>query len=327
VNRLSRMAVNTLRHPILCTIPLMMLVLGCAQNRIFEQFNVDAGESLSVDAKQRMILVTRHGGKSRDRLVVCAEPSPDAVSAVAASMSTNANVTTGDGTTVPQGNASLEVSAASSEVVATLAMRTQTVQLLRDGLFRACEAYMNGAIDQHQYNVILLNINRLMVTLMGVDAIGGGSTVPNANVTAQSSGTPSASGGKTSAGDGARHAQSEAVADIVFAANNHSSIPALCISLLASGELRFDNPGQRAILERCDYLIKGTVRKLIQQPLRPRPKSRLRQRARAVITHKLASEAAWQTTTAKVTARSEQPPETKKNSSAWLAKVALHRPK
>ena len=56
---------------------------------------------------------------------------------------------------------------------ASLAMRTQTIQLLRDGYYRLCEAYMNGAIDQHQYNIVLLNIDRVMVTLLGVDGIAG----------------------------------------------------------------------------------------------------------------------------------------------------------
>jgi hypothetical protein len=53
--------------------------------------------------------------------------------------------------------------------------------------------------------------------------------------------------------------------DILFAANAQSSAPALCISLLASGELRLDNPGQQALLVRCDYLLAGTFEHLVRQ--------------------------------------------------------------
>ena len=40
-----------------------------------------------------------------------------------------------------------------------------------------CTAVLGG-IDQHQYNVVLLNIHKLMITLLGVDAIGGMPTTP-----------------------------------------------------------------------------------------------------------------------------------------------------
>ena len=158
-----------------------------------------------------------------------------------------------------------------SEAVASIAMRTQTIQLLRDGLFRACEAYMNGAIDQHQYNIILLNIDRLMVTLLGVDAIGGMGMAPAVAIGATSAATANAVGQANAAQGAAKQVQSEAMANIVTSANAHSSMPALCISLLASGELRLDNPGQHAVLSRCDYLLAGTMNNLVNRPQSPPP--------------------------------------------------------
>jgi hypothetical protein len=246
----------------LAVLPLM----GCA-NYIFRPFNIDGGNSISVDAKQRMVLVTHKGGKSGDRTVVCTEPSPDAISALALSGSANASATL-PGT---QGSGSAGGSFASSEAVASIAMRTQTIQLLRDGLFRACEAYMNGAIDQHQYNVVLLNIDRLMVTLLGVDAIGGMGMVAPVAIGATSSGVsaPAARAGTPAAA--ANSVQSEAMANIIMSANAHSSLPALCISLMASGELRLDNPGHHAVLARCDYLLAGTMNNIVNRPPAPPP--------------------------------------------------------
>ena len=203
-------------------------------------------------------------------------------------------------------------------------MRTQTIQLLRDGLYRACEAYMNGAIDQHQYNVILINADKLMITLLAIDGIAGTHVVApvtisaaapgvstGASTTAGANGTVAASAGasvsppyttipnnnpamdannnqmKDGTGKLLYYApsgsngiypinatapgvvQSEAIANIVLAVNAHNSHPGLCISLLASGELRLDNPDQHSVLKSCDYLINGAFREGLKPKKRP----------------------------------------------------------
>ena len=269
------------KAPLAAAIAVLPL-MGCSSSYIFRTFNVDGGESLSVDARQRMVLVTHKGGKTRDRMVVCTEPSPDAFTAQAASGQASGNVNVATPTAAggqSQQSAAGSGSFASSEAAASLAMRTQTVQLLRDSMFRACEAYMNGAIDQHQYNVVLLNIDRLMVTLMGVDAIGGTATVPAVAIGAGADGKGGTAIGEAGTRTGARDVQSEALANIVLSANGHSSLPALCISLLASGELRLDNPGQQALLARCDFLLAGTVNNLVNRPSGPAPQYKVSQHA------------------------------------------------
>jgi hypothetical protein len=276
----------------------LIQLTGCA-NYIFESFDLDRGRSLSIDAKQRLLLVTHEGGKAGNKKIVCAEPSPDAYSASSASASASSAfsfptlIPGASGNTAGSTNAGAGLAAARSEAAASLAMRTQTIQLLRDGLYRACEAYMNGAIDQYQYNIVLLNIDRLMITLLGVDAIGGTQKVPPTMITAgapsvstSASLKPDGQGAETSAGGkvegGSVHneihitetpkadpsgAQAEAIANIVLAANAHSSVPSLCISLLASGELRLDNPSQRSVFQSCDYLLHGAVRQMASRPL------------------------------------------------------------
>jgi hypothetical protein len=273
----------------------LFLSNGCA-NYIFRSFDLDGGDSLSLDAKQRLVLVTHKGGKSGSRRIVCAEPSPDAFSATSASASASTAFTFP--TLLPGGQTGNAgggggIAGGTSESAASIAMRTQTIQLLRDGLYRACEAYMNGAIDQNQYNIILLNIDKLMVTLLGIDAIGGTPKAPavaisavaprvSTNASASKDGTPSASGDVGADGDKPQttifnHStdptgvQAEAIANIVLAANFHSSTPALCISLLASGELNHKNPGQHSVLKSCDYLLHGAVRKAVASPHMPPP--------------------------------------------------------
>ncbi len=279
--RLRRTAISGVIAPVLVVLALMPL-MGCT-NYIFRQFDVDRGQSLSIDAKQRVVLVTHKGGKTGDRTIVCAEPSPDALSAQAASGNASGNVNLPAGTPggPSQGSGSGSAAWASSEAAASIAMRSQTVQLLRDGLFRACEAYLNGAIDQHQYNVALLNIDKLMVTLMGVDAIGGTHVAPAvtlaAGANAQAGGAGAASNGQA----GAKDVQAEAIANILLSSNAHSSTPALCMSLLASGELRLDNPGQYALLQRCDALLAGTMHNLVNRPQMPAPQYKVSFPARA----------------------------------------------
>ncbi len=163
--RLWRTAISSVMAPAMAALTMMPL-MGCS-SYIFRTFDVDSGENLSIDARQRVVLVTHQGGKTRDRTVVCAEPSPDVLTARAASGSASgaATLPTAAGGGTEQSSFSGSVAGASSEAAASIAMRSKTIQLLRDGLFRACEAYMNGGIDQHQYNVVLLNIHKLMITL------------------------------------------------------------------------------------------------------------------------------------------------------------------
>ena len=283
---------------------LLLLSLGGCANYIFRSFDIDSGESLSLDAKQRLVLATYKGGKSGNRKIVCAEPSPDAFSATSASAAASAAFTFP--TLVPAGQTGTEggqpatsgsggIAAARSESAASIGMRTQTIQLLRDGLYRACEAYMNGAIDQHQYNIILLNIDKLMVTLLGIDAIGGTPKAPPATITAGAPRVSTSAGAKDGATGNVNDpaapvspvtnitynsseksadpsgVQAEAIANIVLATNSHASTPALCISLLASGELRPNNPGQASVLKSCDYLLRGSFHKAVFAPEMPPP--------------------------------------------------------
>ena len=77
---------------------------------------------------------------------ICAEPSPDALSAIS-------SVFSGSGSFSIFGKAegSGGVAAALKEAAEELGSRNATIQLLRDGLYRQCEAYLNGMIDRKTY--------------------------------------------------------------------------------------------------------------------------------------------------------------------------------
>jgi hypothetical protein len=140
----------------------LFLATACSPH-IHDTFNVDTDTGATLDAQQRVILVTHHGGESHRQFVVCAEPSPDTMSAIAAA----ARAAGGNGEV--QANLSYAV----SQSAASIGIRTPTIQLLRDGLYRACEGYLNGVLDKTAYEIILRNYDRIMVALLAIDAAGG----------------------------------------------------------------------------------------------------------------------------------------------------------
>jgi hypothetical protein len=147
----------------LCISSLLALLLATACSpHIHDTFDVDSGTGATLDAQQRVILVTHSGGDGTQR-IVCAEPSPDTMSAIAAA----ARAAGGNGEV--QANLSYAV----SQSAASIGIRTPTIQLLRDGLYRACEGYLNGVLDKTAYEIILRNYDRIMVALLAIDAAGG----------------------------------------------------------------------------------------------------------------------------------------------------------
>lgn len=139
---------------------------------IFKKTNLTNDESVLIGARKRAILNTRVGEGSRPGLVnpkrvVCAEPSPDVALAVAQSLGVGLSVLWGGGQGAVSG------SGASTEGIGQLGERTQAIQLLRDQMYRACEAYANGAITGTTYNLIMSRNNDAMVTLMIAGVAGG----------------------------------------------------------------------------------------------------------------------------------------------------------
>lgn len=161
-----------MRCRLLIFIP-FLFIGACANanwSSVFRTFSLDKSgkqESALVDAKQRAIL--SHGGK------VCAEPSPDALSAVSNSVTSAINATDGQGREV-----GAKLALALREAASELGKRNATIQLLRDGLYRQCEAYMNGLVGPREYIEIADRYVDGMVTLLAIERLtaGGSSSVP-----------------------------------------------------------------------------------------------------------------------------------------------------
>jgi hypothetical protein len=140
-----------------------ILATGCT-GTIFKTFSIDddTAKSISMDARQRLVIVTDRGGPEGNRRVVCAEPSPDAFMALAASA--GANVSIGEKEAGGYGTM--------AEAAGALGLRTQTIQLMRDTLYRSCEAYMNGLINEKEYRKMLTAFDELLITLVAIEGLG-----------------------------------------------------------------------------------------------------------------------------------------------------------
>lgn len=163
---------------IIVSITLSLLTTGCGWwNTAFRSFNVDDGTGAMVDIKQRAIIVskkTRTSGEGKDaqttkRTIVCAEPSPDAMSAYAAEVAGKINA---------YGKVNAELAGAFQESAAYTGLRTQSIQLLRDGFYRLCEGYMSEALDEARYDTLMRRYQRYMVALLGIEQLTGAIRVP-----------------------------------------------------------------------------------------------------------------------------------------------------
>jgi hypothetical protein len=158
---------------LLLTVAIATIVSGCAtwlgDTRV-----------LRTKAEDRLVVASPssfEGGRNKARQVFCAEPSPD----VAKALSESKNLGGGLDVAVrsPQspvegaGSAALAYSAAKAESMAQLTNRLATIQLLRDGLYRACEAYANGALSEITYAIVLSRIDKLMVTMLSGELVAG----------------------------------------------------------------------------------------------------------------------------------------------------------
>ena len=151
---------------------------GCAYfNTAFRTYD-NQNNSVMVDVKQRAII---SGKRFPDQsTVICAEPSPDAMSAYAAELA--GSVTT------PQ-QIKGEVAAAFQEGSAYIGLRTQSIQLLRDSMFRLCESYMNGAIGATHYDLLARRYQKNMVALLAIEQLTGTVKVAPITINTQGSAT------------------------------------------------------------------------------------------------------------------------------------------
>lgn len=112
--------------------------------------------AIHLDAKQRLVF--------SDANALCAEPSPDALSALASSF--------GGGLTL-EGRDAVSAAQALQESAGSIGLRTQSITLMRDTLYRVCEAYHNNALGEADVLQLLQRSQDLTMGVLAIEQLTG----------------------------------------------------------------------------------------------------------------------------------------------------------
>lgn len=151
-------------------VAMVMLLASCSpanQSSIFRTFSIEDSTSVSLDAHQRAIISSEYtvDGKPT-RIIYCAEPSPDAFASITSSLSLSL-----DGVVLDEDKSAVLTQALAATASNALNARTATIQLLRDGLYRACEAHAAGALSRHEYAGALRQYQNMMLALLSIELL------------------------------------------------------------------------------------------------------------------------------------------------------------
>lgn len=149
---------------------------GCANadwttyNKTQEFKNDNNAHAVFIDAKQRALISNVKTDSNHNQIRrFCAEPSPDALSSIAASMGLNLSVAN-------KGDASYNQ--AFTEGVVNIGLRTQTIQIMRDITYRDCEAFINGGLTDFGLETMQRRFQSTLVAVLAIEQLTGAIKAP-----------------------------------------------------------------------------------------------------------------------------------------------------
>ena len=148
---------------------------NATSNTSFRQRDIstDRPSAILIDAKQRAILTQAERDTDGNALKIsrfCSAPSPDFVSVMAQSLA--AGGTFGK-TADPQSiNAAFNLAYSRAENGTTIA-HTQTINMLRELMFRTCERFLSGGYDEMELSIQAVRDQRLMVSILAIEQLTG----------------------------------------------------------------------------------------------------------------------------------------------------------
>jgi len=160
-------------HSVAMLAGLSAVLAACDGGTIYKKGTLGTFQTLSVDARQRLVI---SGTRKSDGVrVICAEPSPDALVAQAAVLSARGNFTGQTGAPSAGGSAVVGI----QESAASIGLRTQSIQVLRDGYYRLCETYLNDAISRDQYVKVIKNVDTFIAVSLAIDGMSNPKAAQN----------------------------------------------------------------------------------------------------------------------------------------------------
>jgi hypothetical protein len=129
--------------------------------------NSKNGLAVHLDAQQRVVMVGPTG-------IYCAEPSPDAMAAYAQAAAL--------GVSIPGQGAGSGASGSQSDI-ASIGLRTQSITLMRDALYRLCEAGANGKVSAISTTQLLARSQDLTAVVVAVEQVTGATAAAQSALT------------------------------------------------------------------------------------------------------------------------------------------------
>lgn len=206
-----------------CAIGLLAATTACSANHhaVFRQTTLSGSDHsiITVDAKQRSILVA--GGAEGESRRFCAEPSPDVFSVVAQALSGGGSF--GRNADPVSVEAALNAAFSSSEQGSTIP-RTQTINMLRELMYRTCERYLSGGYDSLELSVQAIRDQRLMVSILAIEQLTGAVTPRPVLIGATGGASAGASSDAIVRLDQAREARDRAAATYTSASTAYDEV-------------------------------------------------------------------------------------------------------
>lgn len=139
---------------------------GCANLQTINRsssvpFGTASGKVVHLDAQQRLVVFAANR--------YCAEPSPDALAAYASALGLS-------GSKLP--SSSVAASGALNSMAGSIGLRTQSITLMRDTLYRTCEASLNGRISDSQVAVLMARSQDLTAVILAIEQLTGAVAAP-----------------------------------------------------------------------------------------------------------------------------------------------------
>jgi hypothetical protein len=117
----------------------------------------DSAQLVKEDASQRTILLVPRADTGKSRFSACSEPPPDVAQNLIQSVNASLEALAKRGSTLDASIAAKMTSDLKS-TAEQIFQRSQGIQLLRDTMFRLCEALQNGVIEKDDYRVLIQSL-------------------------------------------------------------------------------------------------------------------------------------------------------------------------
>lgn len=144
--------------PMTCMLCLALTATGCAQLTTYNSPIGITSRAVALDMKTRVVFTSESN-------VTCAEPSPDALTVIGVSGGLAGQVSTAER------QAAANAAFGLSESGAFVGLRTQSIQLLRDAMYRACEGLASGKLSDMDYRSLHRRYQATMLALLAIEQV------------------------------------------------------------------------------------------------------------------------------------------------------------